>query len=80
MGRYAADDGSIWSKGAMYFVLHPHGLNMSGRWVGLGLASRSYSSCPRDTGSGERNYRCDIIRIRIRPCMMTVPSLLKNLA
>jgi hypothetical protein len=20
----------------MYFVLHPHGLNMSGRWVGLG--------------------------------------------
>jgi hypothetical protein len=20
----------------MYFVVHPHGLNMSGRWVGLG--------------------------------------------
>ena len=36
MGWYAANDGSIRSKGTMYFVLHPHGLNMSGRWVGLG--------------------------------------------
>jgi hypothetical protein len=24
----------------MYFVLHPHGLNMSGRWVGLGYDGR----------------------------------------
>ena len=36
MGWYAANDGSIRSKGTMYLVLHPHGLNMSGRWVGLG--------------------------------------------
>jgi hypothetical protein len=37
MGWYAANDGSIRSKGTMYFALvHPHGLNMSGRWVGLG--------------------------------------------
>jgi transcriptional regulator with XRE-family HTH domain len=36
MGWYAANDGSIRSKGTMYFVLHPHGLNMSGKWVGLG--------------------------------------------
>jgi transcriptional regulator with XRE-family HTH domain len=36
MGWYAARDGSVRSKGTMYFVLHPHGLNMSGRWVGLG--------------------------------------------
>ena len=36
MGWYAANDGSIRSKGTMYFVVHPHGLNMSGRWVGLG--------------------------------------------
>jgi hypothetical protein len=28
------------SKGTMYFVLHPHGLNMSGRWVGLGYDGR----------------------------------------
>ena len=35
MGWYAADDGSVRSKGTMYFVLHPHGINMSGRWVGL---------------------------------------------
>ena len=37
MGWYAANDGSIRSKGTMYFVVvHPHGLNISGRWVGLG--------------------------------------------
>ena len=30
MGWYAANDGSIWSKGTMYFVLHPHGMNMAG--------------------------------------------------
>jgi transcriptional regulator with XRE-family HTH domain len=36
MGWYASNDGSIRSKGTMYFVLHPHGPNMSGRWVGLG--------------------------------------------
>jgi hypothetical protein len=23
------------SKGTMYFVLHPHGQQMTGRWVGL---------------------------------------------
>ena len=36
MGWYASTEGSIRSKGTMYFVLHPHGLNMKGRWVGLG--------------------------------------------
>lgn len=35
MGWYAANDGSVRSKGTMYFVLHPHGVSMSGRWVGL---------------------------------------------
>lgn len=35
MGWYAANDGSVRSKGTMYFVLHPHGVNMTGRWVGL---------------------------------------------
>jgi hypothetical protein len=35
MGWYAADDGSVRSKGTMYFVLHPHGQYMYGRWVGL---------------------------------------------
>jgi hypothetical protein len=40
MGWYAANDGSIRSKGTMYFVLHPHGLNMSGRWTGLGYDGR----------------------------------------
>lgn len=35
MGWYAASDGSVRSKGTMYFVLHPHGISMNGRWVGL---------------------------------------------
>jgi transcriptional regulator with XRE-family HTH domain len=35
MGWYAALDGSVRSKGTMYFVLHQHGQQMSGRWVGL---------------------------------------------
>jgi DNA-binding CsgD family transcriptional regulator len=40
MSWYSANEGSIRSKGTMYFVLHPHGLNMSGRWVGLGYDGR----------------------------------------
>lgn len=35
MGWYTANDGATRSKGTMYFVLHPHGLRMTGRWVGL---------------------------------------------
>jgi transcriptional regulator with XRE-family HTH domain len=35
MGWYAANDGSVRSKGTMYFVVHPHGVSMTGRWVGL---------------------------------------------
>jgi transcriptional regulator with XRE-family HTH domain len=35
MGWYAALDGGVRSKGTMYFVLHPHGQQMAGRWVGL---------------------------------------------
>lgn len=40
LGWYAASESSIRSKGTMYFVLHPHGLYMSGRWVGLGYDDR----------------------------------------
>jgi transcriptional regulator with XRE-family HTH domain len=35
-GWYTADDGSIRSKGTIYWVMHTHGTNMTGRWVGLG--------------------------------------------
>lgn len=35
MGWYAAADGAVRSKGTMYFVFHPHGQQMYGRWVGL---------------------------------------------
>jgi hypothetical protein len=40
LGWYAANDGSVRSKGTMYFVLHPHGDSMQGRWVGLGYDDR----------------------------------------
>ena len=35
MGWYAANDQSVRSNGTMYFVLHPHGQQITGRWVGL---------------------------------------------
>jgi hypothetical protein len=35
MGWYASTEGANRDKGTMYFVLHPHGLSMAGRWVGL---------------------------------------------
>jgi transcriptional regulator with XRE-family HTH domain len=35
MGWYASTEGAIRDKGTMYFVLHPHGASMAGRWVGL---------------------------------------------
>ena len=39
MGWYAGV-GTVRSKGTMYFALHPHGLNIAGRWVGLGYDDR----------------------------------------
>ena len=35
MGWYAADEQAVRSKGTMYFVIHPQGQSMTGRWVGL---------------------------------------------
>ena len=35
MGWYVADEGAVRSKGALHFVLHQHGIHMTGRWVGL---------------------------------------------
>lgn len=35
MGWYAADDSAIRSKGTLYLVVHQHGQQMQGRWVGL---------------------------------------------
>jgi transcriptional regulator with XRE-family HTH domain len=51
MGWYAATDGSVRSKGTMYFVLHPHGQHMTGRWVGLsydGKIMTGWASMSRD--------------------------------
>ncbi|WP_226360299.1 helix-turn-helix transcriptional regulator [Pseudonocardia sp. ICBG1142] len=35
-GWYAAADGAVRSKGTMFLVMHPHGIEFTGRWVGLG--------------------------------------------
>lgn len=35
-GWYAAADGAVRSKGTMFLAMHPHGIYMTGRWVGLG--------------------------------------------
>lgn len=35
MGWYVSTESAVRSKGTMYFVLHPHGVSMRGRWVGL---------------------------------------------
>jgi transcriptional regulator with XRE-family HTH domain len=35
IGWYVASEGSIRSKGALYYTIHPHGQQITGRWVGL---------------------------------------------
>lgn len=35
LGWYIADEGAVRSKGTLYFVLHQHGIHLTGRWVGL---------------------------------------------
>lgn len=35
MGWYVANEGAVRSKGTLYYVLHPHGIQLRGRWVGM---------------------------------------------
>jgi transcriptional regulator with XRE-family HTH domain len=63
MGWYAAADGSVRSKGTMYFVLHPHGISMTGRWVGLsydGVIITGYGAM----GKSEENARSLIAQLK----------------
>jgi hypothetical protein len=56
MGWYASTEGAIRDKGTMYFVLHPHGLSMAGRWVGLsndGKVITGYGSMAKDHDQAE---------------------------
>jgi transcriptional regulator with XRE-family HTH domain len=56
MGWYASTEGSIRDKGTLYFVLHPHGLYMAGRWVGLsydGKVVSGYGSMARTHSGAE---------------------------
>jgi transcriptional regulator with XRE-family HTH domain len=59
MGWYAAADGSVRSKGTMYFVLHPHGMAMQGRWVGLSYDGTIVSGYG-GMGKGEDDARAQI--------------------
>lgn len=50
MGWDASNDESVRAKGIMYFVLHPHGQQMVGRWVGWsydGLIETGWSAIAR---------------------------------
>ncbi len=50
MGRYAADDQAVRSKGTLYLVIHPHGHQIHGRWTGLsydGLVQTGWAAITR---------------------------------
>jgi hypothetical protein len=56
MGWYASTEGAIRDKGTMYFVLHPHGRSMAGRWVGLsndGKVITGYGSMAKEHDGAE---------------------------
>jgi hypothetical protein len=40
VGWYASTDGAVRSKGTMYFVIHAHGINLLGRWVGMSYVGK----------------------------------------
>ena len=35
LGWYVASEAAVRAKGTMYFLVHRHGINLTGRWVGL---------------------------------------------
>ncbi|MGH9129013.1 MAG: helix-turn-helix domain-containing protein, partial [Acidimicrobiales bacterium] len=57
MGWYVAMEGAVRSKGTMYFQLHPQGLSMTGRWVGLSFddpISTGWAAITRDETETKR--------------------------
>jgi hypothetical protein len=59
MGWYASTDTSVRSKGTLYFVLHPQGRRMTGRWVGLSYDGKTI------TGHGAMARTADDARTAI---------------
>jgi len=60
IGWYAANDQATRSKGTMYFVMHPHGQSMSGRWVGVsydGAIVSGWASMAKTEEDVERRMR-----------------------
>lgn len=76
IGWYAADDGSVRSKGAVYFVLHPHGQQMSGRWVGLsydGKIATGWGAMARDNETARAVIQ-QLKRQKDQPTPITTPA------
>jgi hypothetical protein len=65
MGTYVADEGTTCSKGTMIFQLHPHGMNMTGRWLGLsydGPFVTGWGAMARDESEAESLVRSQIAK------------------
>lgn len=45
LGWYVARESNVLSKGTFYYVLHPNGQHMSGRWVGRSYDGDMISGC-----------------------------------
>ena len=56
IGWYTAIEGSIRSKGSLYYAIHTHGQKMTGRWVGLshdGLIITGWASIGKTAAAAE---------------------------
>lgn len=56
MGYYVAAEGAIRSKGTFYYVMHPHGVHIAGRWVGLSYDGKII------TGWSSMGHSEDVVR------------------
>lgn len=60
MGWYVAADGSVRSKGTLYFELHPHGQMMRGMWAGqsyVGPVVHGWCAVARERATSEALIR-----------------------
>ncbi|NKY52474.1 helix-turn-helix domain-containing protein [Nocardia vermiculata] len=78
MGWYVAADGSVRSKGTLYFELHPHGQMMRGMWAGqsyVGSVVHGWCAVARERATSEALIR-DMARTQGH--LKTWPNLNKS--
>lgn len=65
-GWYAAADGAVRSKGTMFLAMHPHGIELTGRWVGLGYDDQVMTGWATmgKTREGSERIMTDLIAVR----------------